>query len=439
MKRFIILIISILFLLILFLGFYLNSNHFKKTLTDKIEAISDGKLIIEDQLNLSFYPFLSLTAYKVVLENPSGFGNKPFFKFDKVSFSIKFIPLLIGKIALSKIIVHNGQINIIRNREGKTNWQVVLEKIKEKNSKSNLLILPKTIDIKHVDLNIIDLKNNQTSLISDINFTIRPKHVSLSDADENNDYLDELELNGKLNIAKINARHFKVNNIKASFEGKKNSYSFSPLTALLYEGRFQGSAGVKIIPQKRNYFLKGSFQQIDVQKLFKDLFNYNRILGTGELTIDLSATSIDPDKITPSVNGSMKFNIKNGDILGINFPSILNIGSTLIKTITIIPLIAQSQQSQKTNFGIMRGSAKIKNGILINRDLYILTKDIEIRGEGKIDLVHKKINYVMRLKPRGKNITVYANFNGPLGNPEIKVVKPSAVPLLLQSILPLPV
>ena len=437
MKRLIILIVSIVVLLFLIAGLYIHSNHFKKILRHKIETVTNGKVIIQDKFHVSFYPFLSLTADKVICRNPQGFGHTLFAKFDKISFSIRFIPLLFGKISLSKIKAYDGEINILQRKNGKTNWQIMLEKIRKGNTTSRVIIMPKVIDIRGVNLNIINLNTRQKSTISNINFDIKAKPVAPGNT--TNDYfIDNVTLNGQLNITAINVKNFKVRNLTAAFRQKRNHYLFSPLRASLYGGFFEGSTGAEVTEKKRNYFLKGTFSRINIQKLLIDLLKYDRLIGIGRVNIDLRANSIDPEKMMSTVNGAIKFNIQQGNILGVNFPSILNLGTTLLKTITIIPLIAQARERQ-TNFGQMSGSARIKNGILINRDLYILTKDIEITGEGKIDLVHKKINFLMQIKPRGGNIIVYANFDGPLGNPEIKLIKPSAVPLLLKSILPIPV
>jgi len=434
MKRFIILLISLFACAILFLFFYLNSNHFKSKVIDKINQVTQGKLTFDGELHLSFYPVLGLSAHKIILKNAKDFGNKPFFQFEKVSFSVKLIPLLMGDIAPSKIIVYDGEINIIRNKQDKTNWQALLDHEKKENKKWSVVTLPKKLDIKNINLNFIDLKTNKTTRISNINFALKPTSIAsiIQHEDQKNNTFTEVELEGKLDISAIKSEYLNLTAINAYFKGKRDDFVFSPLSAKLYGGGFNGSAGVKITQKQRNYFLKGSFQHINVEKLLTNILGYRRLVGTGQLTVNLTAQSIDPEKIMPSINGDLKFNIKNGNILGINFPSILNVGVSLIKTITIIPLIAQSQShSNKTDFGSMSGSAIIRNGILTNKDLYILTKDIEATGQGKVDLVHQSIDYLIRLRPQGKTLIVNVSLSGPLGNPNIKVVKGSVVPTLL--------
>jgi uncharacterized protein involved in outer membrane biogenesis len=377
---------------------------------------------------------------QVMLKNPSGFGDKPLCQFHEVSFSLRLAPLFIGKIIPATLVIHSGNINLIRNQSGNTNWNKILF---GENSKtlSSFEFIPKKIDIKHVNLYFNDLKNNHQSNVLDINFKIRPSlagAINIQNQASKERLISQLNIKGNLSIKSARFKNFQITNIRTSFDDKQGLLIFSPMQANLYQGNFKGNVSANFTKTTPRYSVRGSFKDINVKNLLNDLVGYQRLLGIGQMDVDLTASSIDTAKIIPSLNGKLKFNIKNGDILGINFPSILNIGISLIKTITIIPRLVEMGK-QKTTFGSMHGSAIIRNGVITNNDLYILTQDIEGNGKGKIDLVNKQIDYLFEIRPQGKTTIVRAAINGPLGNPKVQIFRQGFVPTLFQSFIPGPV
>lgn len=96
------------------------------TVRDKvIAAVKDNtgrELTIGGDVEFSIFPNVHVTANKVALSNPKGFGNTPFAAMDRMDVKVKLMPLLSGTVAIQGFKLVKPDINLIVDKSGRNNW-----------------------------------------------------------------------------------------------------------------------------------------------------------------------------------------------------------------------------------------------------------------------------------------------------------------------------
>jgi len=124
--RWILILLSIVVVVVI-IGFYgaihyLNSDKFKDDLIIKVKEETGRQLNIAGDLEFSIYPWAGVKVNGVSLSNATGFGETAFFKADQIALRIKTLPLLKQQYELDTFKLHGMQLNLAKNKEGKTNW-----------------------------------------------------------------------------------------------------------------------------------------------------------------------------------------------------------------------------------------------------------------------------------------------------------------------------
>ncbi len=123
----------IVFLLLAVVATYLavtfDPNEHKQTVVDLVKERTGRDIEIEGDLEMSFYPWLSLSMGEMRLSNAEGFTAESFARFDAASASLQLMPLLQKRIVADRIELSGAEIWLARNQYGRTNWDDVLQKL----------------------------------------------------------------------------------------------------------------------------------------------------------------------------------------------------------------------------------------------------------------------------------------------------------------------
>ena len=104
-----------------------DPNDYKGTIADAVKQKTGRELTFEGDMNLTFYPFFGIALGPLHLSNAPGFGDKPFASIKEAQLGVKVFPLLSGKLEMNKILLDGLALNLARNKDGKTNWDDLLE------------------------------------------------------------------------------------------------------------------------------------------------------------------------------------------------------------------------------------------------------------------------------------------------------------------------
>lgn len=194
-----------------------------------------------------------------------------------------------------------------------------------------------------------------------------------------------------LGVAGITVRKIKVgpSKLKVSL---KNGTLVSDLTEMaLYEGT--GKAKITTTAEKGGaaVSMTAELAKFKANPFLRDAMDLDRIEGTANATVNVTTRGRSQRAMVSALNGGGKVAFTNGAIKGVNIAAMVrNIGSAFMDS--------AAGKAQQTDFSELGGTFQIRNGILSNNDLALLSPLMRVTGKGTVNLPQRRIDY--RLEPK---------------------------------------
>ncbi|GAB4172974.1 MAG: AsmA family protein [Wenzhouxiangellaceae bacterium] len=121
MRKFLIILASLLLILIGLWGsllLYFDNERLKRIAIEQVRAATGRELAIDGELDLRFFPRLSLVANDVRLSGPEGFDGPGLFEAERLKLSVEPWPLLRGEVRTGDIGLDGAVLNIHTDRRG---------------------------------------------------------------------------------------------------------------------------------------------------------------------------------------------------------------------------------------------------------------------------------------------------------------------------------
>lgn len=158
---------------------------------------------------------------------------------------------------------------------------------------------------------------------------------------------------------------------------------------------------------------------IALRELLSDVAGHDRLEGRGRLDARLQSQGTSVSQLRAALGGRAGFNVRDGALRGIN------LAKTLRQWRSAIALKQDAKQAsnadERTDFSELSASFDIANGVARSKDLVAKSPFLRIGGEGSIDLVRSRIDYLA-------NATVTSSDQGQ-GGPELALLKGITVPI----------
>lgn len=157
-----------------------DPETYRGFLEDRISASIDREVNIEGPVHWSFYPVLGVKIHDIKISNPKGFQQSRLAELKQIHAGIKTVPFLLKqKIQFHHIVVKQGELNLIKHKDG-NNWQSIIaqfEKAEEKGkhkqqTEHQLVPNIQRIAIEDLTINWIDRAREQTISVKDIDLEV---------------------------------------------------------------------------------------------------------------------------------------------------------------------------------------------------------------------------------------------------------------------------
>jgi AsmA protein len=99
-----------------------DPNDYKSYLADWVGERTGRELVIEDDLELTFFPWLGVTTGNIRLGNAPGFGGEPFASIDRTTVSVRLLPLLRRQVEIGTVRLDGFELNLATDADGRNNW-----------------------------------------------------------------------------------------------------------------------------------------------------------------------------------------------------------------------------------------------------------------------------------------------------------------------------
>jgi len=204
--------------------------------------------------------------------------------------------------------------------------------------------------------------------------------------------LRTLDFVGEFKIGKLKVNNARMSNVTTRVVSSKGVLKVDPMAASLYEGSFKGSAVLDASGKQPKLSAKNQLTDIQVGPLLKDVAGEDRLIGRGELYVDVRMVGLSEAEIRRSLNGTSRFAFKDGALKGVNIAQVIRQGSSKLGLGGDKLDVGTPGQ---TDFTEISASLTMTNGVIKNDDLQAKSPLLRIAGKGEVDLPKDSIDYLI--------------------------------------------
>jgi AsmA protein len=235
--------------------------------------------------------------------------------------------------------------------------------------------------------------------------------------------LRSFDMAGTVQVGKLIAGGLLIENADVAINLARGLLKLDPILGQVYGGQYNGHISIDARRQQGKLPLLSaneSLRNVQIGPVLKAITGSDTLLGQGNVSARLTARGQDMPALRSSLNGNLAISLENGAINGINVAHELRKAYAIYKG---QPASAEGDV-QQTDFSELSATAKVVNGVVINRDLAMKSPLLRINGEGKVDLVREHIDYKL-------NTSVVGSLTGQ-GGLELKELKGVTVPIAIK-------
>lgn len=193
--------------------------------------------------------------------------------------------------------------------------------------------------------------------------------------------LDALNVAGDFEMGLLKVKNLKLTDTKLALNFPKGSNKTTNLSANFYEGSIKHS--LKIVPgAKPGYAMNADVAGINSQPLVKDFMAKDLMEGKGNFSMAVTSSGKTVGNVRRNLNGNLKLNFDNGALKGFNLEQTIESSKAKFRGEAYTP----PAEEPKTEFGELKLSAVIVNGVMKTNDLNAVSKKFKVTGEGQVDL-----------------------------------------------------
>jgi len=208
------------------------------------------------------------------------------------------------------------------------------------------------------------------------------------------DTLRALNLDVRLGVGELQASNLRSSDIEIQLKAKDGVLNVKPFNAKLYGGAVQADASLDVRKETPRFSVNENLTGVQAGPLLKDLTGKDQLLGTANVKAKLTGSGLSSANIKQTLTGTAGFEFTDGAVKGVNIASLIRSAQAKIKG---EPAPAETGPNQ-TDFALMKGSAIITNGKVVNDDLLMQSPLLRITGAGKVSLPKETIDYTLTTK-----------------------------------------
>jgi AsmA protein len=105
-----------------------DPNNFREEIATEVQRKTGRELVIEGDIDLTFFPWFAIKVGKTTMGNAPGFGDEPFASFEEARLSVDVLPMLLRReISVGAVGLDSFELNLAVARDGRSNWQDLVD------------------------------------------------------------------------------------------------------------------------------------------------------------------------------------------------------------------------------------------------------------------------------------------------------------------------
>lgn len=213
------------------------------------------------------------------------------------------------------------------------------------------------------------------------------------------DMLRGLNIDGSMELASLTVAGFRFDKPSVSLKAA-NSQQDVKIGSGFYQGKI--SLNTKLDVRKKGtpkISTTAALKGIDLEALAQPIPALQPVHGLVNADLNVATSGQYQSVLTKNLNGKTQFSIDKGVFTNANFDKLVCEGIASIRKKDL----NKSDWGDSTNFKDLSGTFVIRNGVATNNNLIASLSNLNLKGDGKIDLVQQYLDYHMGLNIRGSD------------------------------------
>jgi AsmA protein len=202
------------------------------------------------------------------------------------------------------------------------------------------------------------------------------------------DWLEGLDLDASFRAGTIKVSGLTLTDIEGRAVARDGVLTLQPFGAALYGGQVRGSARLDARQAPATFSLEQSLSALQVLPFVQDLADFDRLTGVAQLGAKLTTTAASTAGLMSGLNGELSFDVSDGALKGVNLWFEMQRAYALARGRTV-----PEKTSPDTEFRQLKGTAVVRDGLLVNQDLVGGLPFLGLTGRGEIDLAKAALDY----------------------------------------------
>ncbi len=234
--------------------------------------------------------------------------------------------------------------------------------------------------------------------------------------------LRSAKIEGLVTFSEIVAFRSYFRNIYLKISAADGILKIKPFRMNLYKGSLLANATVNLRKKIPVTSISFSMEKILIGQMLKQILGLDIITGIFDMKADFRMNGITAEKIISSLNGSGRILIKDGALIGIDLPG-------MIQNIKAAFGIGKAKKiERKTLFSEIRSEFTILNGTIYTKNTYLISPKLRVSTSGSASLVKETLDlrinpeYIESERSIAVPIIVSGTFRSPKFYPDLKEI-----------------
>jgi AsmA protein len=202
------------------------------------------------------------------------------------------------------------------------------------------------------------------------------------------DWLDGLDLDASFRADRLKVSGLTLTDLEGRAVATDGVLTLQPFGAALYGGQVRGTARLDARQAPATFRLEQSLSALQLLPFVQDLAGFERLAGVAELGVQLTTTASSTAGLMSGLNGEVSFDVSNGALKGVNIWYEIQRANALARGRAV-----PQRSSADTEFRQLKGTAVIRDGLLVNEDLVGGLQSLGLAGRGEVNLVESTLDY----------------------------------------------
>ncbi|MCL6269663.1 AsmA family protein [Sansalvadorimonas sp. 2012CJ34-2] len=214
------------------------------------------------------------------------------------------------------------------------------------------------------------------------------------------DTIKSLNIKGSAQLNSLTVKGLLFEKPTLEVKAANGNAQVTKLNAGFYKGVIDAAAGVDVsglLAKRPRVSARADIKAINLEALSAQIVDLKKITGKTNADLKVVGHGLTQNQITRSLNGEVDFSLVDGALLGTNFnKSVCGLVAQVRKE-----KLTKTDWPDKTEFKALKGSVKIIDGVARNRDLTAALDQLNLKGDGEVNLVNQTMDYHLGLTITG--------------------------------------